>query len=118
MPLSQLQVTREQVEEGALIAYHHIADMFTGGKWSETQSRTHAVMDAGLAEQFSKQAIFLRSRGVAPHLDVKDVRAHLLYSLVTFDELAPDFQSNWLTRLLGNNWIGRSLALMQVNPKP
>jgi hypothetical protein len=98
MPLSRLQVTREQVEEGALLAYRHIADMFNAGNWAETQSRTHAVMDPGLAEQFAKQATFMRSRGVAPHLTVKDVRAHLLYSLVTFDELAPDFRSNWLSR--------------------
>jgi len=115
MPLNRLQVTREQVEEGALLAYRHIVDMFVEGKWADTQYRTQAVMDPGLAEQFAKQATVFRRRGVVPHLSVKEVRAHLLYSLVTFDELAPDFKSSWLTRLLGNNWIGRSLALMQAS---
>ena len=44
MPLNRLNVTREDVEEGALLAYHHVADMFAEGKWAEAQYRTHQVL--------------------------------------------------------------------------
>ena len=113
MPLNRLNVTREDVEEGALLAYHHVADMFAEGKWAETQYRTHHVMDDGLAAQFTKQSAAFKALGVQPQLVLDGVRARLLYSLVTFDELAPDFKHSWGVQIFGNNGVGRSIALAQ-----
>ena len=113
MPLNRLNVTRESVEEGAVAAYRCIADMFAEGKWKEEQYRTHRLMDPGLALQFAEQAKLFKSVGVKPHINVKHVRAHLLYSLITFDELAPDFSTSWIIQVFGRNRFGRSLALMQ-----
>lgn len=113
MPLNRLNVTRESVEEGAVMAYRCIAKMFAEGEWAESQYRTHRLMDPGLAAQFAEQSKLFKSSGVLPHLEIEHVRAHLLYSLVTFDELAPDFNSSWFIRVFGSNSFGRSLALMQ-----
>ena len=113
MPLNRLNVTRESVEEGALMAYRCIADMFVEGKWAEAQYRAHQIMDPGLAAQFAAQSKLFKSSGVQPDIKIEQLRAHLLYSLVTFDELAPDFSSSWFIRFFGSNSLGRSLALMQ-----
>ena len=94
MPLNRLNVTRESVEEGALMAYRCIADMFVEGKWAEAQYRAHQIMDPGLAAQFAAQSKLFKSSGVQPDIKIEQLRAHLLYSLVTFDELAPDFSDS------------------------
>jgi len=102
-PLQKMNISKEGIEFGTIQAFLCIAEMFRSREEGKFEYHSASILDGGLAMQFAKQIKSMKLAGLYPSIELRDLKSSLLYSVVTFEEVAPDFEGHWSVRYFGKN---------------
>jgi len=111
MPLKKLNISKEGIEMGTIHAFLCIAEMYRSRDESKFEIHSSSILNGGLAMQFAKQARSMKHAGLYPSIQFRDLKSSLLYSIVTFEEVVPDFEGHWSVRFFGKNMLSSFITI-------
>ncbi|EKX40585.1 hypothetical protein GUITHDRAFT_142681 [Guillardia theta CCMP2712] len=104
------EVEHEGIEMGTIHAFLCIAEMYRSRDESKFEIHSSSILNGGLAMQFAKQAQIVSPLSLLANR-APQLKSSLLYSIVTFEEVVPDFEGHWSVRFFGKNMLSSFITV-------